>query len=251
MTDLSRARLMLDAELCRRNAHHFIFDSGALRSKDEHDPLNPVKPLPDVLYMRALLDLLCVSGDVMKPEDARYAREAGVSLPWLIHLAATRILFVEKSRQVMATWLTCAYLLWRARAYPNQLILVQSKREEDAASLVFVKEPAIARMSFMEDHLPTHLRRCQWPKHGAYGHLYVPHDRGEISHIWAIPEGSDIIRSNTASVVVSDEAAFQPEFSNAYTAALPAVKGGGQLVAISSAAPGAFCEIVEGLQTVA
>ena len=39
---------------------------------------------------------------------------------------------------------------------------------------------------------------------------------------------------------MSDEAAFQPEFENAKDAAMPAIKGGGQLVALSSAAPGAF-----------
>jgi hypothetical protein len=43
----------------------------------------------------------------------------------------------------------------------------------------------------------------------------------------------------------SDEAAFQPEFGEAYTAALPAVRGGGQAIFVSSAEMGDFQELVE------
>ena len=149
--------------------------------------------------------------------------------------------FVEKSRHVFATWLVLLYLHWRAKFRPHQLIIVQSKREDDAANLVFNKEPHIGRMSFVEVHLPQHLRTMQFPGGGAYGHLYHPNG----SHVWAIPEGADIIRSNNPSVVFSDEAAFQPEFGNAYTAAIPAIKGGGQLIGVSSANPGEFQTLVE------
>jgi len=44
----------------------------------------------------------------------------------------------------------------------------------------------------------------------------------------------------------SDESAFQPEFDASYTAARPCLEGGGQYIAISSANPGSFCELVEG-----
>jgi hypothetical protein len=155
------------------------------------------------------------------------------------------IVFVEKSRDVFATNLTCGYLLWRARAYDHQLIMVQSRKEEDAANLVFVKEPHVARISFMEDHLPGYLRRTSWPKSGAYARLYF--DNG--SQIWGIPEGGDVIRSNHPSVIFADEAAFQPEFGASYTAALPAVKGGGQYIAVSSANPGEFFELVKELDS--
>ena len=107
--------------------------------------------------------------------------------------------------------------------------------------MVFTKDPFFARISFLETHLPKALQTLTFPKAGAYGHLYCPNG----SHVWAIPEGGDIIRSQTPSVVCSDEAAFQPEFGSAVTAALPAIKGGGQLIAVSSAEPGTFQELVE------
>lgn len=237
----TKAKQSLEAERCRRSAQYFIFDSTRLVTKDEHDAKEPVKHFPDALYLRALLDTLLVSGKLLAVEDARYAREAGFSYDFLSNLRASGMLAVEKSRQMMVTWLVCAYCLWRMKYYAHQLILVQSKREEDAANLVFVKEPHVGRMSFMESHLPSHLRTMAFPKAGAYCHLYAPNG----SHAWAIPEGSDIIRSNVPSVWFCDEAAFQPEFGGAYTAALPAVKGGGQAVMVSSAEPGEYQTLLE------
>ena len=234
------ASQQLDAERCRRDAQYFVFDSG-LMTKDEHDTASPIKPFPSHPYLRALLDCLLICGRLMHVEDARWARAAGHSPLWLQGLSSSGICLVEKSRQIMATWLCCAYLLWRAKYVPLQLILVQSKREEDAANLVFNKDPFVARISFMESHLPLHLRTMTFPKCGTFAHLYVPNG----SHIWGVPEGQDIIRSNTPSVIFSDEAAFQPEFGGAFTAALPAIKGGGSFIGISSAEPGSFAQLVE------
>ncbi len=231
----------IEQEECRRSAQHFIFDSGKLLTKDEHDAREPVKCFPHSLYLRAFLDTLLVSGRLVASEDARYAHEAGFSDEYLCALRKAGIVAVEKSRQMMVTWLVCAYLLWRMKYLAHQLILVQSKREDDAAMLVYTKEPFIARMSFMESHLPKHLRTMSFPKCGSYGHLYDPNG----SHAWAIPEGGDIIRSNTPTVWFSDESAFQPEFGHAYTAAMPAIKGGGQAILVSSAEPGEYQELVE------
>lgn len=237
---VSPARAALEQERCRRSAHYFIFESG-LVTKDEHDQESAVKCFPRTLYLEALLDSCLLAGHILTPPWAIHAARAGHSTEWMQAVATSGLLFVEKSRQVMATWLVCAYLLWRAKYRPHQLLLVQSKKEDDAANLVFNKEPTVARISFMETHLPKHLRTIEFPRGGAYARLYFPNG----SQLWGIPEGSDIIRSNTASVIFSDEAAFQPEFGGAFTAALPAVKGGGSYIAISSANPGEFASLVE------
>lgn len=229
----------LNAERCRRDAHYFVFNSG-LVTKDEHDT-SPTNPFPDTLYLRSLLDCLLVVSRTLQPSEAKYAIEAGHSEAWLTALKTSAIFFCEKSRQVMVTWLCCAWMLWVAKYQAHRLILIQSKREDDAAALVFNKEPFFARISFMEVHLPPHLRTLTFPKAGAYGHLFFPNG----SHIWGVPEGGAIIRSQTPSIVFSDEAAFQPEFGEAYTASLPAIKGGGCLVAVSSAEPSTFAELVE------
>ena len=65
------------AEKCRRSAQFFLCDSGAVVTKDEHDQVRPVKPFPGDLYERALIDIMCVSGKLLGPDDASYARDAG------------------------------------------------------------------------------------------------------------------------------------------------------------------------------
>lgn len=244
---MNRANQAVEAERCRRSAHYLLFESGYVVTKDEHDMVTPVKRVPDIPYLRAMLDCLLVSGRVLPAAEARFAQDAGIARDVLEAMARAGILFLEKSRDVFATNLTLGYCLWRARAFPHQLILVQSKREEDAASLVFVKEPTIARLSFMEDHVPAWLRLTTWPRSGAYGRLYFTNG----SQIWAIPEGGDIIRTNHPSVIFADEAAFQPEFGASYTAALPAIKGGGHYVAVSSANPGEFASLVGAMERAA
>jgi len=226
--------------MCRRSAHHYVFGDHCgkhLVTKDEHTPENPAKPFPDNDYLKILLECYLISAKLLKPKDAKYV-DPDVDLEKLYQ---SGIICIEKSRQIMATWLTCAYLSWRARYYPHQLIMVQSKREEDAANLVFNKDPHLARISYVESNLPKHLKMVRFPSGGSYAHLYYPNG----SHIWGIPEGGDIIRSNTPSVVFSDEAAFQPQFGQSYTAAMPAIKGGGQYIAVSSAEPGEFQTLVE------
>jgi hypothetical protein len=141
------------------------------------------------------------------------------------------------------TWTLCAFALWRAKWHDNQLILVQSKKEDDAFNMVYVgKEAFYARISFIESNLPRALKTLTFPRHANTGRLYFPNG----SQIWGIPQGGDIIRSNTPSLIIDDEAAFQDEFDKSYTAALPAIKGGGQLICCSSAEPSAFQMIVEG-----
>jgi hypothetical protein len=145
-----------------------------------------------------------------------------------------QLIAIEKSRQLMVTWLVCLYCLWCAKYEKNRLIFIQSKKEEDAANLVFNSEWTAARISFMEYNLPEALRSDVT---AAYGKLFF---RDTGSRIWGIPEGGDQIRSYTASLIYSDEAAFQPEFEAAWKAANPSIKGGGKMIIVSSARSGAY-----------
>lgn len=141
---------------------------------------------------------------------------------------------VEKSRQLLLTWLCCLYCLWVAKYRLNQLIFVQSKKEEDAANLVYNTEPNHARISFIESHLPAELQSAvTW----TFGKAFFS---ASGSRIWGVPEGGDQIRSYTPSLVFSDEFAFQPEAELAWKAMLPALVGGGQVILVSSAKNGAF-----------
>ena len=235
----------LDFERCRRSAHYFIFDSGVLITKDEQIIEGVTgeteKRFPDRSNLRVVLDCLLVSGNFISPTEAKYAVNFGYDPEFLEQLYFTRIFAIEKSRDLMATWICLAYIHWRCKFHPNQLALVQSKKEEDAAALVYTKEPNQARISFMESKLPRHIQTLTFPKAGSYCHVFYPNG----SHVWAIPEGGHIIRSHHPSIIFSDEAGFQAEFWNAYTSARPAMANGGQYVAISTAEPGEFQQFVE------
>lgn len=158
--------------------------------------------------------------------------------PWKPYIPYTlkmihekKVVFVPKSRQIMITWAVCFYLWWDARFHGYELNFAQSKKEEDAANLVFNKEWGSARISFMESMLPDWMRdeKCS----GAFGILNYSNG----SKIWGIPQGGDIIRSYTPSILFEDEAAFQPQFENSYRSAKAAAR---KIIAVSSAEPSWF-----------
>lgn len=211
-----------------------------LYTKDEHDKEAAKKPFPDLMYLRVILDHYLVGGRFIQPDEATYAMEWGIKSKQLVKIYETGLLAIEKSRQVMVTWLSLAYVLWRAKFLQHQLIMVQSKREDDVKLLVCTKEDEMdsARLTFMETHLPSYMQTIS-----TASKCNVFFTSG--SRVWGIPQGGNIIRSHTPSLVFSDEAAFQPEFGEAYTAVLPAVRGGGQAIFVSTPEPGAFQEIVE------
>lgn len=249
---LSPPEQKIEYELCKRDAHTFIFGmetsdgiKNFLHTKDEHNIYHPTQPFPDLPYLRCIVDMFLVGGRIIKPQEARFCLEWGLPLKDIEVLYDTSIVAVEKSRQVMITWVALAYILWRAKFMEHQLIMVQSKREADAQKLVCVKEsePDAARLTFMETHLPPHLRSVDFSRRGATSKCNVYFDSG--SHVWGIPEGGSIIRSHTPSLLFSDEAAFQPAFGEAYRAALPAIRGGGQAIFVSSAEIGEFQQLLE------
>lgn len=176
---------------------------------DQHDQEHPIKPFPaerpHIEYMTRL---------------------------W----QSNRLLAVKKSRQLLMTWLFTALGLWDAMFHEGRLIIFQSKREEDAVGDETAGDGLLGRAKFILNHVPCREALLPWyiPK---YKKIEFPDNS---STIWAIPQGSNVIRQRTASGVLSDEAAFQDEFAHAYTAMVPCIRGGGWIVAVSSAHPGFF-----------
>jgi len=231
----------IEFERCRRDPHYFIFDSKHLKTKDEHDPLSPIKPVPDHIYLRMVVDCLMLGSHLIKVDDAKYALQYGIGREFLEFVSRTGILFIEKSRDLFITNIICCFIHWRAKFHKYQTIMVQSKNEEDAANLVYMKDIDIGRISFQEYHLPEHLKTVDLKRNGSYCNVYWPNG----SRVRGIAEGGSIIRSEHPSMVFSDESAFQDEFDTSFGAALPTVQGGGFYLAVSSAEPGSFEQIVQ------
>jgi len=192
-----------ELELCAEHPARFIF--GHVVTKDEHDGDNPVKPFPHKEYLRIVLD------------------------EW--H-GGEPIQFVAKSRQLMVSWLMCAYATWTARFQPHRLVLFQSKKAEDAYNMVFNKYPNQGRCSFIENNLPAWLKMCRGD-----GGKWLPFDiavacsEGTISYpngsrIESIPQGPAQIEGRVPTLFLNDEASLQDEWRAGHKASLPCLVGG-------------------------
>lgn len=142
----------------------------------------------------------------------------------------SKLIIIAKSRQIMVSWVTCAFALWRARFFPNRQIVWQTKKEDDAKDMVSYGSERLdqARMQFIEANLPTFMAKRRRFRDGQ-----ILYDNG--SKIVAVPEGGNQVRSKTTSLMVIDEAAFQEQFRSAWTAALPLLNKEARLVAVSTA----------------
>ncbi|MBK8871766.1 MAG: hypothetical protein IPN19_12235, partial [Elusimicrobia bacterium] len=201
-----------------------------VRTKDEHDALNPVKPLPvDPDTGKTLAYILAIFHMLLRHDE----------------------LMIPKSRQIMVSWILAIYSCWLARTQKHGLILLQSKKEEDAAKMVSMGKDDLdtARMTFIETHLEnpdgTPATWLMDPKvRAAKGVAYNKIGFKNGTNVEGVPQGGDQIRSRVPSFYANDESAFQDEFGKAYEAAQPALQGGGRAVYVSSAAPGYFCDLV-------
>lgn len=162
---------------------------------DEHDKLNPIKKMPKKPYLKELAQ----------------------------HFVNERLLLVEKSRQMMVTWLACSYSLWVAMFNEGKRVFIQSKKEKDANSI-------LDRIKFTYERLPD-LMKLTYPAQSAYCKISWPKQNSIIE---AIPQGPEQVRQYTASLIISDEMAFQEQAEEAFIAAKPSLTGGGQYIGIST-----------------
>ena len=145
-----------------------------------------------------------------------------------------KILFIEKSRDMMTTWLVVAMYTWDTLFHKNRENIFQSDDSTKTADLV-------ERAFFIWNNQPAFLKNIH-PAIYAVGQtrsgiLKVP---SLSSTILGFPQGPDQIRQWHPSGCFVDEAAFQVEAEAAFMAIKPAIQGGGRYTAVSSANPGFF-----------
>jgi len=201
--------------LCQEDPYYFM--TNWARTLDAHDPEDPIKTFPKKEYLEILVKL------------------------WL----NGQILLVPKSRQMMISWIFTTLYLWDTQFHEGKLTFFQSKKADDADDLV-------KRAKFIWDQEPKFLKRyykagefhelgCN-PQHSGQ-HTYCKLTFPDIhSEIRGIPEGGDVIRMHTASGILSDEMAFQPEAQSAYTAAKPTISSMGRFTGVSTAEDNTFFE---------
>jgi hypothetical protein len=149
-----------------------------------------------------------------------------------------KIVFIEKSRDMMVTWLIVTLYTWDTLFHNNRENIFQSDDASKALDLV-------ERAHFIWDNQPKFLRDIH-PATMASGNsrsgiLKVPTLK---SVIYGFPQGPDQVRQFHPSGCFQDEAAFQIEAEKAFTAVKPAIQAGGRFTAVSSANPGWFLKCV-------
>ena len=200
---LDLAKLKEAAQLVKKRAwedpHVYLFGDqyqrGLVKTLDEHDFDNPVKPLPDRPPLRALTD-------------------------WWME---EQQLIIAKSRQLMISWGCLSLINWECW-HPGRLWGVTCKRFDDADGL-------LGRIYHIYQNVPKGIRPKVEKKKGV---LTVSTDAGPPSTIMALSQDSDAPRSRTFSGLYIDEAAFTDNLSWLYASAKPTVQGGGKVVLTSS-----------------
>ena len=172
-----------------------------VRTRDEADPDRSVKPFPVHLeYVTALWNIL-------------------TTYPWSV---------IAKSRQMLVSWIVCAFCVHWARTKPHQAVYWQTQQWRDAIGMVSMPEGGfLGRCDFIEQHLPEWMKVPYKSVEGC-----LTYENGSI--IQALAGGADQIRGKVASIIVEDEFAKQAEAAGVYTAVAPLVQKGARLIVIST-----------------
>ena len=135
-------------------------------------------------------------------------------------LVSGQHLIVLKARQLGLTWLCLGYALWLMLFRPAAVILLFSKREDEAQELML-------RLQGMYRYLPVWMQ-CRSALKENQSEFRL--SNGSTALCFPTTGG----RSYTGTFVLADEADFIPELSGFLNAVKPTVDAGGQLALIST-----------------
>ena len=201
--ELVRNRTLAQWEMARRSYMDFL--RFFVYTADQHDQQNPIKQAPyGKEYVRVMGELL----------------------------RDTPLISIIKCRQIWQSWQAVTFCMHMAIFTRGRLIFFQSKREDDAVGEPESGTGLLGRAKFILAHMPG--RDIVLPAGSVTMTYNMIVFKRTGSTIWAVPQGGDILRSHTPSMVLSDEAAFQPEMSGAYTAMRPALRGGARHISLTT-----------------
>jgi hypothetical protein len=208
------------------------------QSKTQHEYLSPE-------MARAAIEPLFWLQHHTRTRDSHW-REAGASSPYrsfpdkpylltvIGEIQNEPVLFIEKSRDMMISWLCVGYFTHAAMTNEEREVLFQSQKEDKAAELI-----DYAKTLYEQQHEQLKRRFPLAKPLKEQSALKLEFANG--SRIVGIPEGADQIRSFHPWGLLMDEAAFQPEAGEAYDAAVPVCQ---KIIVVSSAGPGWFADFV-------
>jgi hypothetical protein len=137
-------------------------------------------------------------------------------------LGEARLVSIMKARQVGLSWLLAAYALWVAQYQVGAVVLLLSQGQSEAG--VFLK-----KCHYIWGELPEYLRVPL----GTDSSIQMTFPQSN-SKLTALPSTPNAGRSETATLVVQDEAAFHDHLDDNYAAVKPTIDAGGQLIQVST-----------------
>lgn len=150
------------------------------------------------------------------------------------HWTNQQLMLIEKSRDMMATWMIVAFYTWDTIFHAGRQNFFQSQTAKKTRELV-------KRAKFIYEHQPKMIKDVHKFKF-ALGLDGAGEFIGESlnSEIIGIPQGSDQIRQYHPSGVFTDETAFAPDSGEGFAAIKPSIMNGGRYTGVSSAFPSWF-----------
>lgn len=161
------------------------------------------------------------------------------------------LLFVEKSRRVLASWVMCAFDIWicaggvdpRWVNAEGQKVLLLSQRNRKILLAALKQKGEQSSEWFLHERIGAILEESEkrglreaWPE---FPHWESVADKITFletnCYIAAVPEGADKLRGAGSTVVHAEEVAFWPHARASITAALPVLQGGGHMCCITTA----------------
>lgn len=153
-------------------------------------------------------------------------------------LESERIVWIEKSRDLMISWVCVAYLTLQAMIVPERGVLLQTQKLEKIKQLIkyakclYRRQPQWLRDAFpLSKPIESQSDLSLTFRHGG--------------HIIGIPGGADQVRSYHPWGYLLDEASFVADAGEAFNEALAAVKG--KIILNSSAGPGWYADARHGV----
>lgn len=138
-------------------------------------------------------------------------------------LFANRILIVAKSRQMLATWMICAWILYRMIHDDPGVYILLSKGNRETKEL-------IKRLKIMVWNLPLNIRDHEPGITVKAAEIACGND----SRLIALPATEDTVRMHSPTAIFWDEMAFTPYSEGIWSGVRPALDTGGSFYGVST-----------------
>lgn len=168
----------------QKDFNYFLFEM--CKTNDPHDNKNPVKFFPKYPYLIEIANILQHNQKIL----------------------------IAKARQMMISWICCAYLLWEILFKKYKVWFIVSKKEDVANEM-------LDRIKFMFNNLPLFIKSRFTVEKSIYCRFQIKETK---SGIIAVSQDADALRSFTASGIFSDEMAFQPFAEKSFRGYMPTLE---------------------------